>query len=275
MTGVGYWSGRTNTVEFRPAAAGTGIVFVHRGRGDAVIPASITARVDAQRRTNLSAGGASVEMVEHVLAALAALEIDNCRVYVTSDEMPGCDGSSLMFTEALVAAGITAQDASTNPLIVTGFHRIGDASRWIEVRPPSSPGLTIQYELDFPECPPIGHQIHRLTVTPESFRTELASARTFIRDIEAEALTRRGVATHVQMTDLLVFDDTGPIGNCLRYEDECVRHKILDLVGDLSLAGRPIHAEIAAYRSGHNLNADVTSAILAADAASTDRRQAA
>ena len=275
VTGVGYWSGKTVTVEFRPAPEDHGRVFVRAGEPPVAIPALVGHRAPAERRTNLAADGVTLQMVEHVLAALAALEIDNVAVHLDGDELPGCDGSALDFTEALVTAGVVAQERRVRPVTVTGFHRLGDDHAWIEVRPTTLAGLTIRYELDFPECPAIGRQVYQTFVTPDGFRRELAPARTFIREAEAKALHDRGLATHVRMSELLVFGDHGPIGNTLRYADECVRHKILDLVGDLALAGRPIHAEIAAYRSGHRLNGDLTELLLDAYGQPTATRRAA
>jgi len=262
VSGCGYWSGCANRVEFHPAPAGTGVVFVRADLDPPVrIPASIESRVEANNRTNLSASGAQVHMVEHVLSALAGLEIDCCLVRVHGEEMPGLDGSSQAFVEALDAAGIEHLAAPLEPVVVEDILRVGDHSAWIEASPPLFPGLSIDYELDYGPGP-IGRQQHALRMTPASYREELAAARTFISAADAEGLRGAGLGLAVATRDLLVFGPDGPIDNSLRWGDECVRHKMLDVVGDLALAGRPIHGHVRAHRSGHRLNAALVAALL-------------
>jgi UDP-3-O-acyl N-acetylglucosamine deacetylase len=254
VAGIGYWSGRENRVEFGPAAAGSGVVFVRADLPEPVsIPASVDCRVEASSRTNLSAGGARVEMVEHVLSALAGLDIDCCLVRVHGEEMPGLDGSSRAFVEALDAAGVEDLAVAVDPIVVESVVRVGDDVSWIEASPPRFPGLSVDYELDY-GVGPIGRQMLSLRVTPEAYRAGLAAARTFLPAEDAERLRSEGRGLAATTGDLLIFGPDGPIGNTLRWPDECVRHKVLDLVGDLSLAGRPIHAHIRACRSGHRLN---------------------
>jgi UDP-3-O-[3-hydroxymyristoyl] N-acetylglucosamine deacetylase len=254
ITGVGYWSGRENRVELEPAAAGAGVVFVREDLPEqVVIPAAVDYRVEASSRTNLCAGGGRVEMVEHLLSALAGLGIDCCLVRVHSEEMPGLDGSSRAFVEAIDAAGAAELAAAVDPIVVDSVVRIGDDTTWIEASPPRFSGLSVDYELDY-GAGPIGRQTLSLRVTPEAYRTELAAARTFLPAEDAERLRAEGRGLAATTNDLLIFGPDGPIGNALRWPDECVRHKVLDLVGDLSLAGRPIHAHVRACRSGHRLN---------------------
>ena len=214
-------------VEFRPAEPDTGIVFVRR---DLNPPARIkavrgqphrnAAPHDAQRQ------GGSVEMVEHIMAALAGLQIDNCEVWVDEAEMPGCDGSSLPFVAALDSAGIVSQDALRPRLVVTNVTRLGNDESWIEARPSAGGGLTIKFRLDYGSGNAIGRQTLQLLVTPESFRRELAPSRTFVLEEEAQWLVARGLGQRATYQNLLVFDKDGPIDNELRYRDECVRHKI-------------------------------------------------
>jgi len=253
--GIGYWSGAPNRVEFLPAPAGAGIVFV---RGDRDVPVRIAAtvdgRVDGPLRTTLASAGVRVEMVEHVLSALVGLGIDCCTVRVTAAEMPGLDGSALGFVEAIEAAGIEDLAAPAEPLVVEETIRLGDEDAWIEASPPRHAGLSVEYELDYGPGP-IGRQTLAIQVTPERYRLELAAARTFITEAEAERLRGAGLGLQVTPRDLLVFGADGPVGNRLRWADECVRHKVLDLVGDLALVGRPLHAHVRARRSGHRLNA--------------------
>lgn len=263
VTGFGYWSGKDVTVELRPAAPHSGIVFV---RGDLNPPRRVAAavlhRVEVPRRTNLSGGGAQVEMVEHVLAALYGLSIDNCEVWVNSAELPGLDGSSQPLVEAIQAVGIVEQAAKQRRLIVTDVTRVGDDECWVEARPAKTNGLFIKYRLDYGSDNAIGRQTIELKVTPDTFQGELASARTFLLAEEAEWLRQRGLGQRVTNQDLLVFGPEGPLDNTLRMENECVRHKALDLVGDLALAGCELIGHFIAYKSGHRLNAELVKVLL-------------
>jgi UDP-3-O-acyl N-acetylglucosamine deacetylase len=262
--GVGYWSGETVQVEFRPAGPNTGIAFVlqRAGRSPQILPACLETRVDAARRTVLQVGTARVEMIEHVMAALAGLEIDNCEVWVDGEEMPGCDGSALPFVEALDWAGVVEYSSMTRPLMVTQTVRCGTPQQWIEVQPTRSGTLSVEYHLDYGPGNSIGRQSFAAELSPEEFRYELAPARTFVLQEEADAMIAQGKGTHVTTSDLLIFGRSGPVNNQLRFPDECVRHKVLDVVGDLALAGRPLIGHVIAYRSGHQLNAALVQAIL-------------
>ncbi|MFM8378987.1 MAG: UDP-3-O-acyl-N-acetylglucosamine deacetylase [Planctomycetia bacterium] len=264
VTGRGYWSGRLNRVEILPAPAGAGIVFVRDDLAPPVsIPATLASRVEATARTNLEVDGARVEMVEHLLSALAALGVDCCRVSVTAEELPRLDGSALAFVEALETAGVEPLDRPVDPIVVQERVRVGDDDAWIEALPPRFPGLSVDYVLDY-GAGPIGRQEFSLELTPESYRRELAAARTFITTAEADRLRAAGLGLDVSLQDLVVFGPEGPIDNPLRWPDECVRHKVLDLVGDLALAGRPVHGHVRAYRSGHRLNAALAGRLAAA-----------
>ena len=263
MTGFGYWSGRDVNVEFRPAPPHSGVVFVRRDVNPARrIPADVRQRIEVPRRTTLVADGSQVEMVEHVLAALFGLGIDNCEVWVDSSELPGLDGSCQPVVEALSAAGIVEQPAVRRRLIVTDVTRVGDDDTWVEARPAKTNTLAIKYRLDYGKDNPIGRQTIELKITPETFRTELASARTFILAEEAEWLRQRGLGSRVTNKDLLVFGPEGPIDNELRTENECVRHKALDLIGDLALAGCDLVGQFIAHKSGHRLNAELVKVLL-------------
>jgi UDP-3-O-acyl N-acetylglucosamine deacetylase len=263
VSGKGYWSGRTVTVDFLPAPAGAGIAFVRAGSDVPVrIPATVDHRVEATARTNLASSGVQVQMVEHAMSALAGLGIDCCLVRVDAEEMPGLDGSSQAFVDALDAAGSESLGAAVEPLVVEEVCRVGDDDAWVEVSPPRFAGLSVEYELDYGPGP-IGRQTLSVHVTPEAYRTELASARTFISQDDAARLREAGLAVTVGYGDLLVFGADGPVGNSLRWPDECVRHKVLDLVGDLALVGRPLHAHVRARRSGHRLNGAMAARLVA------------
>lgn len=264
VSGFGYWSGRDVTVEFRPAAASTGVVFVRSDLpGRPRVPASVAHRVAMPRRTNLTCDGTSVEMIEHVMAAVAGLEIDNCEVWVDQPEMPGLDGSSLPLVVALDEAGIVEQPVRRARCLVRRPMRLGTDESWIEARPCCSGRTILQYELDYGPGNPIGSQRRELVLTPDTFRRELAPCRTFTLEAEAAALQKKGLGQRVTYQDILVFGPDGPIDNALRFPDECVRHKLLDMVGDLALAGCDLAGRFSAYRSGHHLNTELVQTLLA------------
>lgn len=262
VEGYGYWTGRDIRVEFRPAEPDSGIVFV---RGDLAgrprIAAVVDNRVDTPLRTSLRVGEVCVEMVEHVMAALGGLRIDNCEVWVDQAEMPGCDGSALPYVAAIDAAGTVVQDAARRRIAVAEPYCDCEKQARIEARPNKAGLLEVEYHLDYPGTS-IGRQDYKLALTPESFRRELAPCRTFLLQAEAQRLLDSGLGRRTSISDLLVFGPDGPIDNTLRFADECVRHKLLDMVGDLTLAGAALCGSFAAWRSGHHLNARMVRAIL-------------
>ncbi|MEQ8838899.1 MAG: UDP-3-O-acyl-N-acetylglucosamine deacetylase, partial [Lacipirellulaceae bacterium] len=263
VSGFGYWSGEDIDVEFRPAPQNCGLNFLRRDIGPhARIPVRPDLRVEVPRRTNLEWGEVRVEMVEHVLAALAGLQIDNCEIWVDAAEMPGCDGSALPFVESLQSAGIVAQPMPARQLNVTESVRVTDGDSWIEAHPSAEGEFSIEFQLDYPHNPRIGRQSVHSVVTPESFQYELAPCRTFITESDAAQLTSQGMGTRVRTSDLLVFNEHGPIDNPLRFANECARHKALDVLGDLALTGCDITGNIVAYRSGHRLNAALAKLLL-------------
>jgi len=256
VVGIGYWSGKEVHVEFRPAPVGSGITFVRDDIGpEASLPGRVEYRTEVPRRSNLSLGGVHVEMVEHIMAALAGLQIDNCEVGVDQAEMPGCDGSAIAFVDALVGVGFQQQDEEVSYLEITETIRLASGEAWIEAHPTPDGSYSVEFELDYPEDSVIGRQSAAVQVTPDTFRHELASCRTFVLQREADELIRRGLCSHVTPRDLLIFGQQGVIDNELRFENECARHKALDLIGDMALTGFAIRGRIVAYRSGHKLNA--------------------
>ncbi len=263
LTGFGYWSGKDVRVEFRPAAEHSGVIFVRTDLARRVqIPALVGNRFETPRRTTLKAQGATVEMTEHVLAALFGLGIDNCEVWVDQPELPGCDGSSQPFVECLDRAGVAEQNALRSQLIVREVTRVGNEETWIEARPAPRGELTIRYRLDYGLGNGIGRQTLQLPLTPSTFREDLAACRTFMLKSEADWLLEQGLGRRATLKDLLIFDADGPIENELRFRDECARHKMLDLVGDLALAGCDIVGHFSAHRSGHRLNAELVRVLL-------------
>jgi UDP-3-O-acyl N-acetylglucosamine deacetylase len=276
VSGTGYWSGRDVTVEFRPAPENSGIVFVRKDLSRAPpIPATAAYRIEMPRRTNLHSGSATVEMVEHVMAALFGLQIDNCWIGVNAPELPGCDGSSQPFVDALLTAKIVPQTAIRQQLAICQPIRVGDGAAWIEAQPIDSEGLWVDVTIDYGKASPIGRQTFAGRVEPDEFKRQLAPARTFILAEEAEWLRQRGMGTRVTEQDLLVFDHRGVVGNQLRFVDECVRHKALDLIGDLALAGCDLVGRIVAHCSGHRHNAELVKKLLQAHARAAGSRKIA
>ena len=227
IAGVGYWSGRDVRVEFRPAPADTGIVFVRADLENCPrIPATVRTRVETPRRTVLRRGSASVEMIEHIMAALAGLQIDNCEVWVDQPEMPGFDGSSLPFVEVLRTAGIVPQSAVRRRQVIRR------RSAWATPRVGSRPGRVARTSwssatnLDYGSGNPIGRQSLEISLSPRHFHMNLAPSRTFVLESEVAAIKAQGLGQRVTCKDLLVFGPRGPIDNQLRFPDECVRHKM-------------------------------------------------
>ncbi len=265
VRGFGFWSGLDAHVEFCPAPAGSGIVFVRRDLpGMPRIQATIGNRADGPRRTTLSVNGTAVDMVEHIMAALSGLQIDNCTVFVDRAEMPGLDGSSLPFVESLQQAGIRKQDLFRPQLLVTGTVRVGDGVSWVQASPPENGRCELRYELSYPDDPSIGDQAFEIELTPAGFVRDIAAARTFVTRNEAELLRHQGLGRRVNFSDILVFDANGPVQNTLRFPDECARHKLLDMIGDFALSGLEICGRITAHRSGHRLNAELVRQLLSA-----------
>ncbi len=264
VSGRGYWSGEPVTVSLLPAATNTGIVF---RRVDLTtrpsIPALASYRVDTNLRTRLECHGVSVEMVEHVMAALYGMQIDNCIVECDGSEMPGMDGSALPFALAIQNAGVTVQSELAEVLTIEDTLSVGDTQCGVLATPSGSPGLSMAYHLDFGPSSPIPSSSSMFEINANEFINSIAPARTFLSESDAKELQRRGIASHVTYRDLLVFGTHGPIDNTLHFLDECSRHKLLDLVGDIALCGVRIHGVISAHRSGHNLNGRLAERLMA------------
>jgi len=240
---------------FRPAPADTGVVFVRTDVPEAVRIAAVAPNLaERSRRTTIKKGSVSIETIEHCLAAINGLEIDNVIVEVNGSELPAPDCSSNEYFKALKRAGVVEQQVSRKEFVITKPVSItaGDAS--IYALPYADDGLNITYDLDYGGHTGIGRQIFSCRLTPESFGKNLAPARTFLLETEAKQFQARGMGTHVGPRDLLVINSDGPIKNAYRFPDECVRHKIVDLIGDLALVGRAVRGRIVAYKSGHSLN---------------------
>ena len=197
------------------------------------------------------------------MAALAGLGIDNCEVGVDRQEMPGCDGSSRAFVEAIDSVGTVSQEGAAPQLIVDEVVRVGTSENWIEARPALDGGYSVEFQLNFAHEPVIGQQVAEARITPEEFRREIGPCRTFVLQREAEEMRKRGLGEGITNRDLLVFGEAGPLDNSLHFSNECARHKLLDVIGDLALTGHRVVGQIVAHCSGHRLHAQLASELVA------------
>src|SRR5687768_7644771 len=256
LTGLGMFSGEQATLTIGPAEPNTGITFV-REQGDhtARIPALVQNVLKRPRRTCLRNGTLHVETVEHCMAALSGLSINNAVVRISGGvigEVPGVDGSSQPFVQAIEQVGVVEQDAALSPIIITKPVQVSHGDATLAALPGPTDHLELIYDFEAP--PPVGRQVFAFHLGEDDFVTQVAPARTFVFENEAVELRKRGLGTHLTHQDLLVISPQGQIENNYRFENECVRHKVLDLIGDLALAGRPIRGRIVAHKSGHELN---------------------
>lgn len=265
VAGRGLFTGLPVTVRFKPAEPGAGVVFV---RTDQPEPVQIGARLEnlskRARRTSLRNGTASVETIEHCLSAVRALGIDNLIIEMDNAELPSGDGSALPFVEPLKGAGVVEQDAMREWLPITEPVRVHEGDAELVAWPGERDKLEIIYELDYGPGTAIGQQIHRFTLDRDDFAAEIAPARTFVTDEEASQLRAAGLGLHLTYADVLVVGRDGPVENAYRFANECVRHKILDLIGDLMLAGCYVCGKIYARKSGHHLNHELVRRLLGA-----------
>jgi UDP-3-O-[3-hydroxymyristoyl] N-acetylglucosamine deacetylase len=252
VQGTGYVTGRHVRLRFRPAPASTGVVFVRTDLGaQACIPACVENVTGTARRTTLGQPPIQVGLVEHVLAALMGLRIDNCYVDLDAPEPPGLDGSAQSFVNALLQAGTVLQAERRAIWATDKPIRYEAQDAVITLHPAENLDLRISYLLDYGHESPIPWQMCTQTITPGDFRSQLAGCRTFVTDQEAIALQRQGLGSRTGVTDLVVFGKNGPIQNRLRFANEPARHKILDIIGDLSLIGCDVRGHVVAYRTGH------------------------
>ena len=255
MHGLGLFGGEETKLVFRPAPANSGITFIRTDVPEPVRISAVAPNIaERSRRTTLKKGAVSIETIEHCLAAINALEIDNMIVEVNGSELPAPDCSSAEYFKVLKHAELVEQNVSRKEFIIQKPVTITAGDACIYALPYSDDGLNLTYDLDYGGHTGIGRQIFSCRLTPESFEKNLAPARTFLLEAEAKQFQSRGMGTHISPRDLLVINSDGPIKNNYRFPDECVRHKIVDLIGDLALVGRAIKGRIVAYKSGHSLN---------------------
>jgi UDP-3-O-acyl N-acetylglucosamine deacetylase len=270
FTGIGLHSGDPVTMTLSPASADTGVLF--RAADGTFIPASTDNVVDTRSATTVGAFGVKVRSIEHIMAALGGLGIDNVLVDTTSEELPAADGSARPFVELLESAGTVTLPAARRQLVVEEPIRVGDDSRWLEIVP--SDAFRISYTLDNSH-PVIGLQSASCAVTEESFVRELAPARTygFLRDVPM--MRQHGLARGGSLDNAIVVGKRIVLNDHLRFADEFVRHKMLDLVGDLHTLGRAVVGHVIGRNAGHTLNHQLALAIQKACAAPARLRAAA
>jgi UDP-3-O-acyl N-acetylglucosamine deacetylase len=278
VSGVGFLTGAAVRLRFLPAPPDTGVVFVRTDLSPAILlPARVDRVTDTNRRTTLGHAPQQVMLVEHVLAALAGLRVDNCVVELDAPEPPGLDGSARGFVDVLRAAGTVVQPARRPCYAVASPVVVRSPGATLALHPAEGgrPELTMSYLLNYGDLAPIAPQRHTARITPTRFAADLAGCRTFLLAAEAAALQRQGVGTHITPADLLVFGPRGPIDNRLRCADEPARHKVLDLVGDLALFGADLAGHVVAYRSGHPLNVELVRSLSGLLPAGKPERRAA
>lgn len=249
VEGIGLHLGKPCTLRFAPATSGTGVVFRRSDNPTAAaIPARVEFAVEAERRTQLGSGDTALHTVEHVLAAVGALAIDDLCIWMDGPEPPIMDGSAAPFLKALQSAGVVSHAGQPDWLVLRKTIRVVEGESVYEATP--SYGLVLDVAIDFPH-PLIGSQSGTYRITPNVFETELAAARTFGFFHEVESLRSKGLIQGASTANTIALNDMGVVENDLRWPDEFVRHKALDCVGDLVLAGARVRAHITTSKPSH------------------------
>lgn len=262
IKGTGLHTGRQVSVTFKPACVDAGISFVRTDLASKPVirvgVESLTHRTGSLRCNCIGKDESAIQTVEHLLAALSGLGIHNIEIEIDGNEVPGFDGSSIPIYEALLGAGIKQQDKACLPIVVRTPIIIHEGPASIMAFP--APEFKISYTLCYDH--PLLKDFMELTVSPESFKKELLGARTFCLEEEVEQLRSLGFGKGATYENTLVLGKDGVINNKLRFKNEFVRHKILDLTGDLYVLGRPICGHIIALKSGHSLNLQLVKKIM-------------
>ncbi|HSB45726.1 MAG TPA: UDP-3-O-acyl-N-acetylglucosamine deacetylase [Nitrospira sp.] len=259
--GVGLHSGEPVTMTLRPAPPDTGVVFVNRnGHAGASLAASVDHLVPTELCTAISGNGFQVKTIEHVLAALAGLNVDNVYVDVDAGEAPVMDGSAGPFVRLIQSAGIISQKKLQPYLKMTRPLEVVDGSRRIRIEPSATPQITYSIQYDHPL---IHMQTYSYEHSARTFESEIAGARTFGFLQEVEALWARGLGRGGNLDNTVVLSKDGVLNESgLRFTNEFVRHKVLDLIGDFALLGLPFIGHLIADRSGHALHTRLVKQIL-------------
>ncbi|HXH28359.1 MAG TPA: UDP-3-O-acyl-N-acetylglucosamine deacetylase [Candidatus Polarisedimenticolia bacterium] len=259
IEGIGLHSGSRATVRILPAPSGSGLVFVRKDLGDVEIPALCRHLTGSAFATTLARGPVSVATVEHLLSALQGLEIDNARIELGGPEVPILDGSALPFVETLQQAGVIDLGVPRRFMTLTRPIVVRQGDRELAALPANA--LETTYAIDFPH-PAIGYQAATVRLDVPAYVRTIAPARTFCLLRDVEAMKKAGLALGGSLHNALVVGDHGVLNDSLRFQDEFVRHKILDLIGDLALLGAPLRAHLIAFKGGHRLHAALVDRIL-------------
>jgi UDP-3-O-[3-hydroxymyristoyl] N-acetylglucosamine deacetylase/3-hydroxyacyl-[acyl-carrier-protein] dehydratase len=255
LKGIGIHTANKVNVTFRPADVDSGISFKRTDLpGGPIIKASVESllpQYDSLRRTSIGQDTVQVQTIEHLMAALAGLGIDNILIEIDNNEVPGLDGSSKGFLDVLAAAGIKEQEKSRQYYSIKEQIFVEEEGAYIVAVPSSE--FKISYTLSY-DHPLLKAQFMEIPINTALFKNELACARTFCLEEEAKELQKQGLGLGATYDNTIVLGKKGVIKNKLRYEDEFIRHKILDLLGDLYILSQPIKGHIIALRSGHALN---------------------
>jgi len=257
--GIGLHSGRKVTLSLKPAAAGSGIRFRRSDLGGLEVPAAVNHVGAINYATGLMRDAVRVDTVEHLLAALVSLGIDNVIVELNSPEVPIMDGSAAPFIYLIHEAGVKSLPAPRRYLKIVRPIAISRGDKRIALYP--SDHFKVTYSISY-DHPLLRHQSRTLRITEETFVEEVAPARTFTFLKDVEMLRQNGLALGGSLENAIVLGETGVLNNALRFEDEFVRHKILDAVGDLALVGYPVIGHLVAHRAGHALHTEFVAKIL-------------
>ena len=267
-SGVGLHTGTQVSLRILPAPVNTGIVFVRKGaEKTSRVKVGAEKVVGTDLCTAIGDNGFRIQTVEHLLSSLSSLRIDNALIKLDSHELPIMDGSAEPFVSLILKAGIKEQDKPQPTLRITRPIEVRDGEKYIILRPPyegpfASDQLTVSCTIRFKHPIPIYQKLTYID-SPEAFVRELARARTFGFLHQVQALWAKGLARGGSLKNAILISESGVVNReGLRYHDELVRHKILDLLGDLSLLGRPIAGHVEAYCPGHQLNTKLVTEIL-------------
>lgn len=261
--GVGVHSGEEVTLSIKPAPPDTGIIFVRTDlKNKPSIPAHISSVADTRNATTIGTGTATVSTVEHLMAAARGMGIDNLIVEINGPEVPIMDGSAAPFVTLFKRAKCTRQDAKRSYLVIKKPVVLHDGDKKAGLYPLSRPHLRISYTIQYSH-PCLNVQTHDVEFTNGTFIKEISPARTYGFVHEINGLMELGLIRGGSMENAVVIGDHGVLNpGGLRFYNECVRHKILDSIGDLSLVGMPVLGHLVAYKSGHSLNLKLLAALL-------------
>jgi UDP-3-O-[3-hydroxymyristoyl] N-acetylglucosamine deacetylase len=258
--GIGLHSGNKVTLTLRPAPANSGIRFRRTDLGGLEIEATINNLAGIQYATGLAQNEGSVETVEHLLAALSSLGIDNVVVELNYPEVPIMDGSAAPFVYLVHEAGIRELPVPRRFLRITRPIELTRGDKRIALYP--SDHFKVTYSISY-DHPLLRHQARTMTITEAAFAEQIAPARTFTFLKEVELLRQHGFALGGSLENAVVIGETGVLNNALRFDDEFVRHKMLDAIGDLALLGAPVVGHLVAHRGGHGLHTEFVAKVLA------------